>query len=905
MLFTTPLGDEAVLVEGEYTEEDSRDNVEHRSFINGIHTALGGKYVDIFRDAIFGPLVRAFNSRKKKVEGKQLKVTAKKLYPYFHLFVRCEFPQPPFKNNQKDLCTLDKFPLYTANAAKEKKEWTEQVESNVTKMLKWGFISMLEEKLLSELDKSNSRKESKTTRSRIPPGKDLVDANDAGSKNGHECILCITEGISALSMLKRGNNDPDRIGGLAIRGKGLNVGKATSRQINANKELQRIKLVLGLQAKTDYSIDVNFKKLRYGGVWALTDSDDDGIHIRGLLLNLFYQEYPSLLQRNYFSGFNTAVVIVWYREPRMKGKQAKRFYNNPEYEQWKESDECHSMAKRIIETKYYKGLGTIEPEETRNYFKDPKIIQYELEGDEEQYMELGFAKKESDQRKKWIVRSLEERGQDNDVPYEGTLGISTFIDQELVIYHAMTLHRALPCIWDGLKESQRKALFSALKYKGKTSRKLVIAGGAAIADSAYHHAPESLYETMIKMGQGFVGSNNIPYFDNDGDYGSRVLGTKEHAAPRYLYFRVEDIIRVIFPEDDYPLYEQIDSEGVSVEYSFYLPIIPMILVNGAEGVACGYSTKIPSYNPEDLVSAIRDWIANDYVVEEREPLVPWYRGFTGSIDLVETDGVYTNWISEGILEEGTKKDKGWYHIRELPIGFWTDNFKNWLGYLEFGVAPEGAKGKGMKEKLEKKCLSEVKDYSTANTVHFKIKPTKEFIPDMDTKGNLDNMRASHPLTNMVAIDENHFPQRFISAEEILEMYCEKRLEFYDKRRTYNLRIYKNNFKLASNKYKYVKAVVEGDLVLHQEDEDLEADMETMGLDRMGDEGKESYDYLLNMTTRSLTLRRMEELKKEVDKWKNMFKVLKGKVGGDLWLEDLDKFDVAYKKFLKTRCDEYL
>ena len=98
-------------------------------------------------------------------------------------------------------------------------------------------------------------------------------------------------------------------------------------------------------------------------------------------------------------------------------------------------------------------------------------------------------------------------------------------------------------------------------------------------------------------------------------------------------------------------------------------------------------------------------------------------------------------------------------------------------------------------------------------------------------------------------------------------------------------------------------MVEGELNLHQDDEDLENDMESLELDKTGNNDKENYDYLLNMTTRSLTVKRMEELKKEVDKWRKEIKTLRGKTEGDLWLEDLDKFEAAYKKFLKTRCDD--
>jgi DNA topoisomerase-2 len=169
-LITTPLEDEAVLVEGHAPDTESMDTVTHTSFINGIHTSRGGKYVNLFQDTIFSTLVRTFNSRKKKVEGKQLKTTAKKLYPYFHLFIRCEAVEPPFDSQTKDYCILEKFNFYTAKSQKEKAQWAKTLGLAIAKVLKWNFVSLLEEKLLSELDRANSKKES-STKGRLVMGK--------------------------------------------------------------------------------------------------------------------------------------------------------------------------------------------------------------------------------------------------------------------------------------------------------------------------------------------------------------------------------------------------------------------------------------------------------------------------------------------------------------------------------------------------------------------------------------------------------------------------------------------------------------------------------------------------------------------------------------------------------------
>jgi hypothetical protein len=172
--------------------------------------------------------------------------------------------------------------------------------------------------------------------------------------------------------------------------------------------------------------------------------------------------------------------------------------------------------------------------------------------------------------------------------------------------------------------------------------------------------------------------------------------------------------------------------------------------------------------------------------------------------------------------------------------------------------------------------------------------------------------------------------RYNSAEEILEAWCERRLVFYDKRYDYQLGLYKRELLRAKNKYVFVKAVKDKKLDLYQEDEDVEKDMLAMKLSKMAPEKKNknvaqietddgedneddevndkagkkkdtsipSFDYLLNMHIGSMTVKRLEKLKKEIDSVKSKIEVLKGKTPKDLWREDLAKFDVGYKKYLK-------
>lgn len=927
-----PCGDECVLVEGDEPDMEEVEDISQISFVNGIRTKHGGLHVVAWRDALIPAIVRGFNTRKTKTP---LKSSAKSIYPYLHLFIRVEVDRPRFGSQVKDELTevfdasgkSTTYKLFNARRKTEKEEWIRTIDMAVKRVLKWNFVFLLEEKLLSKLDRALSRKEG-VSKKRVSMGSKADDANEAGGKNAGKCTLYITEGLSAKAFAVRGISSipqgRDYNGAFAIKGKYINVQNHSVREINKNEEVQLLKQILGLRHGVDYSIDENFKTLRYGKVCILADADDDGIHIRGLLLNYFYTEFSGLMDREFVDSFSTAVAAAMYKEHVANGVKSvshkKLFYSNPAFKEWYVSPKAQNLRDMVV--KYYKGLGSINPKDAPGYFRNPTVVTYYMEGDESDYMDLGFNDKSSDWRKSWITRDMKQiRSEEPDeinldsdddsddeddsaaVPfvYEGRLGLSSFVDQQLIIYHRMALRRALPGMWDGLKESQRKVLFALLLRNYKKTKDLEKVMGAVKEITGYHHGGKSLEGTTTKMGQGFVGSNNIPLFDNDGEFGTRTEGGKDAAAARYLSTRAVEIARVLFSIHDDNLLERLVEDDEEIEYKFYMPILPMLLVNGSKGVASGFATTFPCYNPLDLVMWIEAWLKGD--VSEIGNLVPWYRGFKGEIELTKTDGVVDGWTSSGILEQGTGKEKGWWHIRELPVGLWTSVFEEWLEYLETGVSPKGKKWK----KKDVRGLSDIKSYSTPNTVHFMIKPTKDFKPCMKTAGNLKVMKKKHSLRNMIAIDENDYPHRFASPEELLQFFCPTRLRYYQLRKDYMIGILKIDLLKASNKYRFVKGVVDKKLNINQTDERLEEILcsKVWNFDKVksGTNQTLSYDYLLGMQMRSMTVKKLEILKREADHLREEIAILDAKSDKDLWKEDLEKFKVVYKKFLKTRCEE--
>ena len=180
-----------------------------------------------------------------------------------------------------------------------------------------------------------------------------------------------------------------------------------------------------------------------------------------------------------------------------------------------------------------------------------------------------------------------------------------FLDKELILFSRYDNARSIPCVIDGFKPSQRKVLFGAFLRNLVREIKVVQFSGYVSEHAAYHHGEQSLNGTIISMAQDFVGANNINLLVPSGQFGSRSMGGKDAASPRYIYTYLSKITRLIFKEEDDKLCRYLVDEGQSVEPEFYFPIVPMVLINGSEGIGTGYSTSIPNYNPIDIVNYIK------------------------------------------------------------------------------------------------------------------------------------------------------------------------------------------------------------------------------------------------------------------------------------------------------------
>jgi DNA topoisomerase II len=863
----------------------SNDGFRHVSFVNGINTYQGGKHVEYISNQItrkIQDLVATKGYKRKKMELK-----AQHIKDHLWIFVRCLIVNPSFSSQTKELLTtpITKFG--------SKCELTDDM---IDKIMKLGIvdyaIQLSEFKDSVQLTKSDGKKTARITG--IPK---LEDANKAGTKESQNCTLILTEGDSAKTFAIAGLSviGRDCYGVYPLKGKPLNVRDTSDKKVSENNEINDIKKIMGLQHGQTY---LDTSALRYGSILILTDQDVDGSHIKGLLFNLFHTYWPTLVK---LPGFlcSMATPIV---KARMK-KEVISFYTLSEYEAWKESEQ----AKGNWDIKYYKGLGTSTSLEAREYFKQigTSKIQYvwkEEEDASEKALQLAFDKKCADDRKDWLKAydpaNILEMSQ-KEVPYD------EFVHKDLIHFSNSDNKRSIPSVYDGLKPSQRKVLFGAFKRNLNKSIKVAQLSGYVSEHAAYHHGEMSLNQCIISMAQEYVGSNNIPHLVPEGGFGTRLNGGKDAASPRYIFTKKSPLLSYIFHPHDEPLLPKQIEEGQEIEPQFYVPIIPMILVNGAMGIGTGYSTQIPCFNPKDVVTNLMHMMEN----QPLDAMKPYFRGFTGLIEERYISGTM-KMVSVGtyhwnkVESTGTKDQT--LTVTELPIGYWTDDFKAHLEDLMNDV------------KQKKACVMWYKNDSTESKVHMTIKFTKdayeEFVKNPELMESvLGLVNSSYTsMSNMHLYDSTGHIKKYDSIDEIFLEFYLLRLGYYIKRKEHDMEMLSREREWYRAKILFLDSFIEKKLELaHREDEQIEADMlaleiPKLPMDFLSEQKKTpSYEYLLSMEIRSLTKKKKEDLEKKLQKAILDWETLNAKSEKEIWKEDLHVFMEKYEAWqTKTMEDAY-
>lgn len=828
------------------------DGFEAISFVNGINTKDGGSHVDVYSEAIFRPLLEALNKGCKKGSTP---LGLKEIKPYFQMFLKSTLINPSFGSQEKNKL-VSPSPVVP-----------EVTTKHVNTILKWGCVEKIKNLLKGKELVALKKTEKKRGHTRID---NLDSANLAGTKHSKDCTLILCEGLSARSFCIKGLSDGfingkksrDYIGCYSLKGKPLNVRNANVTQITGNKEICGIIQALNLKYDLDYTKEENFNTLYYGHVSLIVDSDLDGSHIAGLIISFFHKLFPSLLQRkeSFITSMRTPVVRIYQKE-----KELQCFYTLDDFKKYCSAN----VLPKGAESFYYKGLGTNKDNEIKRCF-GKKMVNFIKDKNADETIDKVFLTKNSDKRKIWLSSwdPTQENVQIGKDPVQ-ELPITEFLDKEMICYSIADCQRSLPSMIDSLKTSQRKILYAFFKRNVVKDVKVAQISAYTSEVSEYHHGENNLNETIIKMAQQFVGSNNISLLYPSGQFGSRVSNGNDAASPRYIFTRLNRFTRLLYPKEDDVLLEYQVEDKETIEPKFYIPILPQILVNGSLGIGTAFSCNIPMYNPRDIVCCVHLWLENPDIFqysEECPTLIPWYDGFLGSIEKVSEH----KFISKGIISR--KGDI--VTVSEIPIGMSIDDFKDILEDL-----------------MEAKKIKGYKNYSTDVIVKFDIKENKE-----DGELTLESLKLTSSIstTNMVMFDETGKIKKYKTIGEIISNFCVVRYDFYIKRKAHLIKTIENDLVVFTNKYRFLDEVMNDKLVLKDVDEQqIIETMKKTGYHIV--DGDESFGYLLSLHIRSFSKQRLEEIKKSIEKLKVDLEKIKKTTEKEMWKNDLSEFMKEYEK----------
>ena len=833
-----------------------KDEFQQISFVNGIYTSKGGKHVEYIMNQIIRKLC-AYIKTKKKVDVKPNTIKEQLL-----LFLRCDIENPSFNSQTKD--ELGTAISCFGSTCTVSDGFIEKIAKMGVMNAACALTQVKEDKAAKKTDGSKS----KSIRG-IPK---LIDANYAGTAKSGQCTLILCEGDSAKAGIVSGLSKDDRntIGVYPMKGKIFNTRGETLKRIGENKEIIELKQILGLEAGKKYTKDIVENTLRYSSVLFMTDQDLDGSHIKGLGLNLFQDQWNTLSTLENFIGFmNTPILKA------KKGGKELLFYNDGEYNKWKSENDVKGWN-----VKYYKGLGTSTGKEFKEYFANKKIVYFTHEGvPSDNVVDMVFNKKRSDERKEWLTNY--DRNSYLDTNNE-KVSYTDFVNKELIHFSKYDCERSIPNMMDGLKISLRKILYSAFKKNLTSEIKVAQFSGYVSEQSGYHHGEASLNAAIVGMAQDYVGSNNINLLMPNGQFGTRLQGGKDSASERYIFTQLNPITRYIYRKEDDAVLEYLEDDGFPVEPLFYVPIIPMILVNGGKGIGTGFSTDVLSYSPERLIEylqcKLKDEQDGNVVVDDNvTKFQPSYRGFMGSCHEYDNGNKY---IVKGSYQKLNDKK---VRVTELPIGHWTDDFKQHIENLM--EADKNKKGKAF--------VKDYNDMSTDTTVDIEI-TLNEAIDEKTEGSNLYNnfekmmkLYTSQSTNNMHLFTDEERLTKFNNEREIIDRYFPVRLKYYQKRKDYMIATLEKELRLLSNKARYIQAILGGEIDLrNMKKGDIVNMMSEMKYDMIDDDT--DYKYLLKMPMDSVSEENVERMLKDRDGKEKELITLQSTTIENIWLSELEE-----------------
>lgn len=427
--------------------------------------------------------------------------------------------------------------------------------------------------------------------------------------------------------------------------------------------------------------------------------------------------------------------------------------------------------------------------------------------------------------------------------------VQDYFLNELTNYSCYSTLRMIASSIDGLKNSSRKIINTALDKKLNTETKVSIFDNMVQSYTQYLHG--SCSGVIQNMAASYTGSNNIPLLEGKGNFGSRFIN--EPAAPRYVYVKNKKYINDLFDIKDVLISQNF--EGSEIEPVFYVPSLPILVLNGSmNGLASGFKQNIL---PRSLDSVIK------YIKGKKVDLKPYIAGFKGTVELVEdASSNNTQWNFIGVVEVNKNKAI----ITEIPP------FIEYTKYLEI-----------LDNLIETKKIKNYKDLSDQRNQEFKFEVL--FFDNISKEKAIDVLKLSKRETEIYnALDENNQVRTFENIESIIDYYIDVRKRFLVKQKDFDLKVLENDLNINVQKLRFVKLIIDSELqIMKRSKKDIELDLESKGFIKLDD----NYDYLLKLPIHSFTNETFEKLVQNAKEIKTKFETLKNLDTFKNYVESLD------------------
>ena len=697
-------------------------------------------------------------------------------------------------------------------------------------------------------------------------------------KEPEKCTLILCEGDSAKALVVSGigAQGRDYLGVFPLKGVPLNARTMSRAKVFQNAEVQNILKILNIQPGSA----TNPKTIRYGCVAIFSDADHDGTHIAGLIVNFFSVFFPELTKRE---GFLRRILSPIIRVKHNRSGAEEAFLTMNEFRQWQETNETGNYTVR-----YLKGLGSSTSQEAKVMFR-PDVYQGMLldllyvEGTTDTALKKFFCDSSESvaARKEMIVNYDPGAALDFKDLKDKRVTIDDFLNKDLVHFSSYSVQRAIPCLLDGCAPARRKILFYFLQCsKAGGYEKVAQAAASCAAKTNYHHGEVSLTEGVIGLAQDFVGAGNAPYLERQGQFGSRLLGGKDHAAARYIFTKASALARALFQADDEALLAYRQDEGKGVEPVSYVPVLPVVLLNGATGIGTGFSTHVPCFSFEDVCAMTRALVRRQKMKE----CAPAYLGFVGKISAKDAGGGY---CTEGVFE---RIDDFALRITELPVGKWTETALN-----EYKAMADGSK----KGRLTPVAIV---NRSTDMLVNIELSFAENIgaVPDEEVSRAL-KLKSTLSTANMYLFDAEYALKRYERVEDIVEAHGHVRRQLYAKRKAYQLEVFATRRAVLEQRCSFVALVVSDALKLRgAPKEELIRCMTEKGLGAIPSSIRATpgHEHLLSMSLHAFTAEHIAKMKDELETLRAQIEELDGKSPEDMWERDISKAEEVYAAYVE-------